>query len=220
MNMQKQHEKKYPQSADFKLRDLATANFPHAKTLLDLGCGSGGNLKMFRGIGFDCIGITLSPEEKNEASKHAPVLIHNLEEGLPNNLNQRFDLVLAAHVLEHIFYPEKLLQDIKRVGTQGAIIVIPNLLFWRNRVKLLLGIFEYSNLGIMDYTHCRWYTYKSIQRILATYGFEVLQAEATGGLFQRKSSIFRVIDGFLLKTFPGIFGFQFYIVVKIYNDTD
>ncbi len=212
--MQKQHEKKYPQGADFKLRELAIANFPHAKTLLDLGCGSGGNLKMFRDAGFECMGITLSPEEKKEASKYAPVLIYNLEDGIPSLTNQRFDLIIAAHILEHIFYPEKLLQDIKRVGSQGVIIVIPNILFWRNRIKLFLGIFEYANLGIMDYTHSRWYTYKSIQRILAKSGFEILQAKATGGLFGRKNAALGVIDRFLLKTFPGLFGFQFYIVVR------
>lgn len=213
--MKKQREKSYAPHADLKLLNLMKAYFPNSKTVLDLGCGLGGNLLAIKNAGMMVTGVTISQEEADGASHICPVFIHDLEKGLPPEVKVNcYDVVIAAHLLEHIFYPDHLLDDVQRVVRSGVIIVIPNLLFWRNRLKMLFGIFEYQDLGIMDYTHSRWYTFKTIKRLLVQRGFVVKSATATGGLFGGSSFVKDKINNILLKAFPGLFGFQFYIVAS------
>lgn len=213
--MKKQAEKTYAPNADLKILDLMKTYFPNSKTVLDLGCGLGGNLLAIKSIGLTVTGVTISPKEADVASHICSVFTHDLEKGLPPEVKvNNYDVVIAAHLLEHIFYPDHLLDDVQKVVRSGVIIVIPNLLFWRNRIKMLLGIFEYQDLGIMDYTHSRWYTFKTIQRLLVQRGFVVKSATATGGLFGENYCFGSKIDSILLKAFPGLFGFQFYIVAS------
>lgn len=213
--MKKQVEKTYAPHADLKILNLIKVYFPNSKTVLDLGCGLGGNLLAIKNAGLTVTGVTISPEEADCASHICPIFTHDLEKGLPLEVKMNYyDVVIAAHLLEHIFYPDHLLNDVWRVVRNGLIIVIPNLLFWRNRLKMLFGIFEYQDLGIMDYTHSRWYTLKTIKRLLVQHGFVVTSATATDGLFSGKSFFKSKMDNILLKTFPGLFGFQFYIVAS------
>lgn len=214
--MKIQKEKQYFSPEDPLIKELALTLFPKSKSYLDLGCGSGANMRMFNKLGHSCTGVTLSEEEMHAAVAYGECCVLNLENGLPAHyVNKHFDLVVAAHLLEHVFYPDKLLSDIKCVVGQGLIIVIPNVLYWRNRAKLLLGIWEYQELGIMDYTHCRWYSYKTIHELMEKHGFQVIYKTATGGFFSSKTKIFKMINKWLVQMFPGLFGFQFYLVCKV-----
>jgi 2-polyprenyl-3-methyl-5-hydroxy-6-metoxy-1,4-benzoquinol methylase len=197
------------------IKDLVCTHFSSAKEILDVGCGGGANMCMLKGAGFLCDGITISDFEKIEAEKFGKVTVFNLEQGLPVGLkNKLFDVFIASHVMEHIFYPEKLLEDLNKSVDLGGVFVIPNLLFWRNRLKLIFGIWQYTDAGLMDYTHSRWYSYKSIKKLLAASGFNIKYTRATGGiLFGRGPWLLRIIDRAFLRLFPGLMGFQFYIVV-------
>jgi SAM-dependent methyltransferase len=213
--MKKQKDKIYLSQEDSLIKDLVFIYFSKAKKILDVGCGGGGNMRMLKNAGFLCEGITISDPEKFEAEKFGKVVVYNLEQGLPVELQKKmFDVFIASHVMEHIFYPEKLLKDLNQSIALGGVFVIPNLLFWRNRLKLFFGVWRYTDTGLMDYTHSRWYSYKSIKKLLAASGFNVKHTIATGGiLFDRGPWLLKFIDRILLKLFPGLMGFQFYIVV-------
>jgi SAM-dependent methyltransferase len=211
--MKKQTDKLYEAIADPIILELIRKHFPEVKTVLDLGCGSGGNAAYLKAVGFDVTGITISAKEAQVTSSICPVVVFDLNEGLPSEIKRgNFDVILAAHLLEHIFYPVNLLRDIMNVCRDGLIVIIPNLLYWRNRVKMLFGIFEYADLGIMDYTHSRWYTFKTIQELLELYGFSVVSATAEGDVFNINIPLSRSLNKLLVRLFPGLFGFQFYIV--------
>jgi SAM-dependent methyltransferase len=232
--MKNNTEKYYAPIADPIILELIRSHFPEVRrqqdshaihvtadtvsgericTVLDLGCGSGGNAAYLKAAGFDVTGITINAEEAQATSSICPVLVFDLTKGLPSEIKRKsFNIVLAAHLLEHIFYPEVLLKNIMDVCRDGLLIVIPNLLYWRNRMKMLFGIFEYADLGIMDYTHSRWYTLKTIQELLEKYGFVIASKTATGGVFPESFPLHRLLNKLLCKLFPGLFGFQFYIV--------
>ncbi len=212
--MEKQENKIYLSPGDSVLNDLAATYFPNAKTVLDLGCGSGANMGMFLNNGMQCTGVTISQKEFSMASRIAETYLYNLEDGIPSTCLKNYDLVIAAHLLEHIFYPDKLLTDLMAVMGMGAIIVIPNLLYWRNRAKLLFGIWQYQELGIMDYTHCRWYSLKGIQKLIENHGFGVIRCHATGDFIPGKSQLVKLVNSALVKLRPGLFGFQFYLVIS------
>ena len=214
--MKKQSEKIYKAQEDILLLKLIKKYLPEVSRILDAGCGAGANMKMLVDNGYVCSGLTISEMEQKEAMSYGEVRLCNLEMGLPTDFFEKeFDCFIAAHLLEHIFYPQSLLKDLRMIAKSGGVIVVPNLLFWRNRIKLFFGIWEYQNQGLMDYTHSRWYSYQSLLKTLTDSGFKIKYTKATGGLFFDRGGFFiRWIDSTLLRLFPGLMGFQFYIVVE------
>ncbi len=157
---------------------------PKAGVALDVGCGAGANAAHLKSVGWTVDGITLSEAERAQASLFCrTVLIHNLEEGLPP-FSSTYDCILCSHVLEHICYPTPLLDAIHQsLEPDGLLIVaLPNILWWKNRLKLLFGKFEYCETGLMDYTHFRFYTFESAQRLLKDHGFHITEALPDGGI--------------------------------------
>jgi len=190
-----------------------------AKKLLDIGCGNGGLIDFYTGT---IDGITISESEYEIAKKRLNnVFLHNLEQGLPEKL-EKYDVVLASHVLEHIAYPDKLLSDVKKVMNAQSIFIValPNIMHYKYRFKLFFGNFKYENTGVMDYTHLRWYTFHSAKKMLKKNGFEILEAFVDGELpFYRLTKflpkkIQRITKKVLFLVSKGFFGMQLIYIVK------
>jgi SAM-dependent methyltransferase len=146
--------------------------------ILDIGCGRGDNASILKSQGKIVDGITFSSAEIEAAQKNMRhVYIFNLENGLPPEVfNHRYDAILCSHVLEHICWPEKLFNDIKTLllASNGELVIaLPNLMHYNTRIPLMLGNFNYSESGIMDKSHFKWYTYRSMTDLLISYGFQV-----------------------------------------------
>jgi 2-polyprenyl-3-methyl-5-hydroxy-6-metoxy-1,4-benzoquinol methylase len=195
-------------------------------TILDAGCGHGDNAALLKQMGHTVDGVTISEKERAQA---APVLrngyIFNLENGLPDAVKQeRYDVVICSHVLEHICYPQQLLKDIMLVLKPGGklIVALPNIMNYRSRFKLMAGNFKYQETGIWDYTHFRWYTYKSGAELLTGAGFTLQHRTVTGemplaSVFKKimgnkaRQGVFKMLRGIS----PGFFGYELlYTAVK------
>src|SRR4051812_4620430 len=154
-----------------------------AKYILDIGCGAGDNGEILKDMGYVVDGITISEEEKAVAGRiMRNVYVHNVENGLPKDINGKYDVIILSHVLEHICYPQTLLKDIQGILNPGGflIIALPNLMHFRSRWQLLRGNFNYQEYGIWDYTHFRWYTFRSARKMLEQAGYTVEQADVSG----------------------------------------
>lgn len=196
----------------------------NTKTLLDLGCGKGENgLEIAKSRSTILDAVTISLEELNAVKEiYKNVYLFNLEEGLPN-IDSKYDCILCSHLLEHIAYPEKLLKAIhSQLADDGTLVVaLPNLLNYKSRLQLLLGNFNYQKQGTWDFTHLRWYTFKTGEQLLIDNGFIVIRAWVTGDLplltltkiipKSFRQSLFKVLS----KISPGFFGNQLlYIATK------
>jgi 2-polyprenyl-3-methyl-5-hydroxy-6-metoxy-1,4-benzoquinol methylase len=167
-------------------KDVISLIGQEGKNVLDIGCGSGSVARVLTPIGKVVDGITISQSELEEAKK---VLrngyIYNLENGLPPEIAENeYDYVICSHVLEHIAYPEKLFTDIKRVLKKDGylIIALPNVFYYLYRWQLLKGDFKSEEAGIWDYTHLRWYSFKTGKELLIKNQFEMELATVTGDL--------------------------------------
>jgi SAM-dependent methyltransferase len=199
----------------------ASFEFLHAfqdgtKRVLDIGCGTGNYAKKMSDSGMEVHGITISPEEfsRAKASMHRAVLA-NVEDWQPDYPIGHFDLLLFSHVLEHLTNPanavERLLPHLRR-GGQVAV-TIPNIAFWRYRLKALAGKFEYEDTGPMDRTHLRFFTYYTIQTLLKDAGLTLVKVEAHGhvplGPVRRWSPSFGArLDRYFVRNFPNLFGYE------------
>ena len=104
--------------------------------------------------------------------------------------DQKFDVILLGDVLEHLKNPVDILKQIKSFLNESGYIVcsIPNVAHGSIRLKLLNGIFNYTETGLLDKTHIRFYTFKTIISLLEETGFLITQ------LFTVKEKIHIDID--------------------------
>ena len=191
----------------------------NAHTALDLGCASGGMAETLNALGIQTDGVTYSAEEKRLAEQHCrKVIEHNLEDGLPLELaSNSYDVIILSHVLEHIADPKKLLEGISQaLGPNGRILcAIPNMLFFKNRLKLLAGKIEYQDRGLMDYTHVRWYTRASLEQLFESYGFETLSFNAQGNVplgpmrSLVSANFAQALDTFFIRLAPSWFAWEY-----------
>ena len=161
------------------LIDLIRRHAPHGGTLLDLGA-AGGELgsavreHFDRTIGFeynvDCVG--------DLQGRFDAVAIADLER--VRELPRGVDVVVLADVLEHLRSPARALGLVRdALAENGHVFIsVPNIANVTVRLGLLFGIFEYRDRGILDHTHLRFYTRRTIRREVEAAGFEILE---TGG---------------------------------------
>ena len=192
--------------------------------ILDLGCGNGdlGNLLKTDMHYID--GVTISESEFKFAKNILDnVYLYNLEQGLPEDiLENKYDIILCSHILEHLCYPNKLLQDIKNVLTESGhlVVCLPNILHYKSRLELLKGNFVYSEVGLWDHTHFKWYTFESAKILLVDNGFKIKRKYVTGempfGTFFSfvPKKIQKKIFLLLTKISNGFFGDQLVYIVN------
>ena len=194
-----------------------------AGAALDCGCGTGGNARELRQMGWRVTGITVSPRELEMASECCEaVLLGDLNSGIPQEAGGPFDLVIFSHVLEHLLHPDVALRDARRLLSPGGhiIVALPNVLYWRLRIKFLLGEFKYEPTGIMDETHVRFYTFHSGMELLRSNGFEIVSTLGDGALplpLLRRllPALARVLDPFASRLVPGLFAEQILYVASV-----
>jgi 2-polyprenyl-3-methyl-5-hydroxy-6-metoxy-1,4-benzoquinol methylase len=180
------------------LLELIRRHAPRGGTLLDLGA-AGGELgssirsHFDRTIGFeynvDCVGDLLG--------RFDSVVIADLERvrQLPRNV----DAIVLADVLEHLRNPARALDLVREsLSDDGhAFISVPNIANVTVRLGLLFGIFEYRDRGILDHTHLRFYTVRTIRREVERAGFRI--EEVRGSSVPIRLIIGRFTPEFLLR---------------------
>ena len=154
-------------------------HIPHdVKQVLDVGCGTGSTgceIKSKLGKDIKVVGIELNPSAGKVAeNKIDNIIIGNVENVEIPYDNNYFDCIIYADVLEHLIDPWKLLiRHRSKLSDNGCIIAsIPNIAHYKIIRMLKRGLWKYENAGIMDKTHLRFFTKKTILKMF-------LQADLT-----------------------------------------
>lgn len=143
--------------------------------LLDLGAAGGELGEALRGQFDRSIGIEHDLDRIGQLKRRFDsVVIGDLEriEQLPGPA----DAIVLADVLEHLRTAGRILQVVREsIHSEGTLFVsVPNIANITIRIGLLLGIFTYRERGILDETHLRFYTLKTIRAQLEAAGFEII----------------------------------------------
>jgi SAM-dependent methyltransferase len=146
------------------------------RTVLDIGCGEGRFAASIAGVE-ELWGI--EPDAKAAATA-ARVMhrIHNrlYDEVEPELPDDYFDLVVCNDVIEHMTDHDSFLRSIKNKIAPGGVIVgsVPNVRYFKNLFDtIVLKDWDYKDEGILDRTHLRYFTIKSLDRSLRGAGYEV-----------------------------------------------
>jgi len=148
---------------------------PAGATVLDLGCGTsavGQYLRQTRQCTID--GLTWSEAEAAHARPHyRRVVVANLEtcdllETFEHNI---YDVIVCADVLEHLSQPERVLGACRSLLKSGGRLLtsVPNAGYAGLIAELLQGEFRYREEGLLDRTHLRFFTRRSLGRFLGEY---------------------------------------------------
>jgi len=135
--------------------------------ILEIGCGKGG----FRSNIFnECEywGIEPYREVANIAKKKLDKVLVGTFEDIFNDLpDNYFDLIICNDVIEHMTDHHKFYNQVKIKCVKGAYMIgsIPNVRYIGNLHEVLIKRdWKYKNEGILDRTHLRFFTLKSITR--------------------------------------------------------
>jgi 2-polyprenyl-3-methyl-5-hydroxy-6-metoxy-1,4-benzoquinol methylase len=154
------------------------AMVPDGGRVLDLGCAAGALDRPLADRGCRVTGVEMDPIAAKAAGEWCDdVIVADLDSFDPVDLGEhRFDVIVAADVLEHLRDPGRLLTALRPYLVPGGHLVscIPNVAHAAVRLALLHGEFPYSELGLLDATHLRFWTRDSFVALLADYGFTVL----------------------------------------------
>ncbi len=148
-------------------------------TVLDLGTGSGAlgrYLRDHRGAQVD--GVTYNAEEAAVARPYYQrIEVADLDtDDWPMLFQGRhYDAIVCADVLEHLKRPERMLAACTRLlSPQGRLLIsVPNVGYSGLVAELLEGEFAYREEGLLDRTHLRFFTHRSLLRFLHDEGWSV-----------------------------------------------
>lgn len=152
-----------------------------ATCILEVGCGEGNFGASLKKEGVTVWGVEYSAEEAAVAgAKLDRVLsgdiLMNMDQ-LPENY---FDVIVCNDVLEHLTDPYTVLEKFKdKLKPDGVVISsIPNIRFFRTLFDFVVRKnWDYTDNGIMDKTHYRFFTVNSIRKMYETLGYKVLRHE-------------------------------------------
>jgi 2-polyprenyl-3-methyl-5-hydroxy-6-metoxy-1,4-benzoquinol methylase len=145
--------------------------------VLEIGCSGGGFSEKLLRNGAEVWGVEPNTAAAEVAGKKLTRVINSTFEEAEDQLPKGyFDLIVCNDVIEHMPDHDRFLQAIKAMMKERAVLVgsLPNIRHITALVKLLaFKDFPYRDEGILDRTHLRFFTRKSIERSLRQNGYEV-----------------------------------------------
>jgi 2-polyprenyl-3-methyl-5-hydroxy-6-metoxy-1,4-benzoquinol methylase len=166
--------------------------------VIEIGCGTGLSLKYLKEHGAtETVGVELRSDVADAAKNNGGVdRVFNLnfvEDDIPES-EGLFDTVILSHVLEHFPDPNFILNKIKKHLNLNAriLIALPNIRHLSVLIPLIFqGKFSYSDSGILDHTHLRFFTKSSAIEMLQNNGYRSLNChlELGGGKSKMLSAV-------------------------------
>jgi len=155
-----------------------------SKRVLEIGCGPGSITKVLaKQGGCQVTGLELDPEAIKDVTSHCVQVIQadlNSSEW-PSLLDgvERFDVVVAADVLEHLYDPWKTLQRmVPLINSNGYLVIsLPHVGHAAVMSCLINGDFEYRDWGLLDRTHIRFFGIENIKALFAQANLKIIEAK-------------------------------------------
>jgi len=198
------------------------ARLPQGSNILDVGTASGMVGRACAGNGFSLYGLEPNPVCARQARPYYDKFSCTSLENANDVFLSGHDVVVCADVLEHLVDPTFTLLRLVSLQPLGArfIISIPNIANLWVRLNLLIGRFDYTEHGILDRTHLRFFTRHSFLKLIKTAGLEVVNFQVTPIPLNLVSPVFENTTvgrflhcslAWLSNAFPTLLGYQFIV---------
>jgi GT2 family glycosyltransferase/2-polyprenyl-3-methyl-5-hydroxy-6-metoxy-1,4-benzoquinol methylase len=150
------------------------------KRVLEVGAATGYVSKALKDRGCDVTAIEIDDEAAEIASKHCDRMIVGNVETLDFAEafgDQRFEVAIFGDVLEHLVDPKGVLERLKEYLTPDGVVLasIPNVTHGAVRLSLLAGHFRYTDMGLLDRTHLRFFDRDGVHSLFADAGYGITE---------------------------------------------
>lgn len=208
-----------PHSSHGRLLAWLAAREP--SRVLDVGCSDGSFGALARARGHTVVGVDIVKHD-GVAERLDGFVEADLNAPMPDT-GERFDVVVAADVLEHVIDPARLLGEItERLRPGGTILVsVPNFGHWYPRGRVAIGRFDYDQRGPLDEGHVRFFTRRSFEKVVASCSLRIVARDTVGSpvdVLQRgregtaigsMANTLGAVDRAATMAWPTLFGYQF-----------
>ena len=195
------------------------------RSLLDVGAADGLLSRKLSERGWRVTGIECDPVLAQAGAAHCErMIVANLDREVPP-IESLFDVIVYGDVLEHLSDPLRVLTELNRLLAPGGFVVMsmPNVAHFVIRLSLLVGRFDYLDRGILDQTHLRFFTERSLRALVANAGLRIERFTATPApLYQVLPKRFHrpwlaathTLNAWIAHQLPRLMGYQFVILAR------
>ena len=198
----------------------ALAAVPPGSRVLDIGSGPGGLAQELVKKGCE---VTLVDQYAAEVSD---TRIRTITQDLDGDIEfdiSNHDVLLLLDIIEHLRNPEHFMEQLRQqFGYDGKTIVLttPNIAFVVQRLMLAIGQFNYGKAGILDSTHTRLFTFRTLRRLLTDEGFRIKEMKGVPAPFPKvlgngwlgRAALLANLG--LIKLSRSLFSYQIYVVAE------
>ena len=151
-----------------------------SRRVIEVGCANGALARAWLPLSptSEFIGIDIDPNYVERASNHCTRALAADIEAMPEEDFEKLfpsDCWIFGDCLEHLRNPWELLRKIRvRIAGNGCVVTcIPNAQHWSVQWSILSGNFRYQDSGLLDKTHIRWFTEKTMLEMFSQTGWMV-----------------------------------------------
>lgn len=174
-------------------------------TALDLGCGDGLILDLFRGKGIAGKGLDVSEKGVEKArAKGLEASVFDFSSKLPFP-DGAFDVVVILDVLEHLYAPQDLLKEATRVSKRFVVVGVPNFNSLPARLQVLCGNVPENNKP--NKGHVYWFNYSALKKMIYANNLKFV-AMRVNTIMENRFLIGKIFK-ILANIFPSIFALSF-----------
>jgi len=141
--------------------------------VLDIGCGEGELMAVLRTRGCDARGMEIDPVlVERSVARGLSVVQGDADRDLADYPDKAFDYAILSQTLQTAARPDRLLDDLLRVGRQ-AFVSFPNFAYWRMRAALLVG----GRMPVTRHLPVSWYETQNIHHVTIADFRDLLRAK-------------------------------------------
>jgi glycosyltransferase involved in cell wall biosynthesis len=199
---------------------------PDGAKVLNVGSGSSGIARELRRK--DCEVTVVDRSHPEVPSHDVRVIAQDLND--PPQFDAReHEVLLMLDVIEHLADPERFLEDVRKQldhTPKTLVLTTPNIAFVVPRLMLLAGQFNYGRVGILDRSHTRLFTFRSIRHLMRDAGFRIKTIKGVPaplpkvlGMGALGKAALAVNLG-LIRLAPTVFSYQIFIQAESTPDVD
>ena len=172
--------------------------------VLDVGCGGGDLGFALQGKSCALTGLDLKLD-RIDANRDCYQSLEERDIEKQGFADEKYDVIVFSDVLEHLNDPEKVLDKSRKSLQPGGTVLVslPNVAYLDNRLGLLKGNWNYTDEGILDRTHLKFFTFSTAEKLLVSAGFRIQEIDSEISVIQSTwmSSVFSVLS----EAWPGLF---------------